>query len=753
MEQTKIDEFMRSRGFTKAIGPIFSEWEFVKDEILLPDRKEGSGNGTVHIYLLEDNMDIFRQCFSEYIEAFNKDPKESEDKCPHVAHFVMTSNVLTVAGFAYMHYKCDANMFNYANFVHKVMRNDDDGMIAFESLFKFTTENRPYFKQFDKDVFGKIIRYVFVPRKTAYKIYLYSDDEYKNFATFWLIGQIPDNTFIVDSSAKPETRAITNADDTNDEMEKEPVSTPDDVKQRFISFIVSQGLPLKTAKAYAGNVKNMIPLAQNMLDGQEHPSPFTITNLEELQRIEKDLWSNEDIAKWNVEKHHRASAAFRMYIKMFLAESSDNTETGDVKKPKVVHVMDFTLTKEEEDQKEAYMKFLREERGMVPMSTTNYANMLYKKLSPLIRDYYNSDFRNVYAVKDLKALMKMDDDIWDIPEIHEADESTKGKMYASFQRYKDFVESSLSDEELFSIAFANNDEEAEEEEENIVKLEVGKKYQYAQYLPLYSVRAACGAFANEQEVETEGWVDVSTSGIKAKENMFVVHAKGNSMEPRIHENDLCVFQKYDGDDLENQIVLTQLITHDIDYGGMYTIKKFHAEKKPDEYGYLRNEKIELLSFNPAYSPIILTEDDADDVKTVGVFVGVLRGFSNDNDSEINDEPQQVTTEEKVSQATKRQTIRVEFPDGKVIQNAKSKDTFLEVIKDSFPDLIMGIEFSRPLISREKLPDYPNHPRAQTLIDGGFYVSTNFSNQDKVKILKKISDELDLGLKITLVDKE
>ena len=151
MELTKIDELMRSRGYAKAIGPIFSEWEFVKDEILLPDRKEGSGNGTVHIYLLEDNMDIFNQCFSEYVKVFRNNPKDSEDHCPRVAHFVMTANVLTVAGFAYMHYKCDANIFNYANFVHKVMRNDDDGMIAFESLFKFTTENRPYFKQFDKE--------------------------------------------------------------------------------------------------------------------------------------------------------------------------------------------------------------------------------------------------------------------------------------------------------------------------------------------------------------------------------------------------------------------------------------------------------------------------------------------------------------------------------------------------------------------------------------------------------------------------
>lgn len=749
MELTKIDEFMRSRGFTKAIGPIFSEWEFVKDEILLPDRKEGSGNGTVHIYLLEDNMTIFRQCFSEYIEAFRKAPKESEDLCPHVAHFVMTSNVLTVAGFAYMHYKCDANMFNYENFVHKVMHNDDDGMIAFESLFKFTTENRPYFKQFDKDVFGKIIRYVFVPRKTAYKIYLYSDDDFKNFATFWLIGQIPDNTFIVNTPSQTEGKAIISDHVDNLEKKSEPVSTPEDVKQRFIAYCVSNGMPLRTAKAYAGNVKNMIPIAQRMLDGQEHPSPFTIINIEELKSIDDALWANEEVSKWNVEKHHRASAAFRMYIKMFQAESSDNTEVPNVSKPKVAHVMDFTLTKDEEEQKEAYMKFLREERGMVSMSITNYANLLYKKLSPLIRDYYNSDFRNVYAVKDLKALIKMEDEIWDIPEINAADESTKGKLSASFQRYRDFIETNLSDDELFSIAFGDDNED-EAEDENIVKLEVGKKYQYAQYLPLYSVRAACGAFANEQEVETEGWVDVSTSGIRAKENMFVVHAKGDSMEPRIHDNDLCVFQKYEGDELENQIVLTQLVTYDIDYGGMYTIKKFHAEKRPDENGYLQNSKVELLSYNPAYSPIILTENDAYDVKTVGVFVDVLRGQT--KDCSMLEDTQDSKAEEPTG-TTKRQTIRVEYPDGKIVQNQKSKITFLEVIKDNFPDLIMGIEFSRPLISRDRLPDYPNHQRAQTLIEGGYYVSTNFSNQDKVKILKKISDELDLGLKITLVDKE
>ena len=750
MELTKIDELMRSRGYTKAIGPIFSEWELVKDEILLPDRKEGSGNGTVHIYLLEDNMDIFNQCFSEYVDVFRKNPKDSEDHCPRVAHFVMTANVLTVAGFAYMHYKCDANIFNYADFIHKVMRNDDDGMIAFESLFKFTTENRPYFKQFDKEVFGKIIRYVFVPKKTAYKIYLYADDELKNFAAFWIIGQIPDNTFIVDSNLKVETRTIKpEIGDCFQEEIEEPALTPDDVKQRFINYIVSTGLPLRTAKAYAGNVKNMIPIAMKMLDGQEHPSPFTITNVEELKRIDEQLWANDDVVKWNTEKHHRASAALHMYIKMFEEPVEVDTIHDELQKPKVVHSMDYTLNAEEERQKAAFADYLRNEKEMVDVTVSSYTNVLQKRLSTLIRDAYNSEFRNIYSITDLKVLMRMEDSIWAIPEIVEGNEKSKGRLTAAFRAYTEFIESTLSDDELAAIAFGDSDQE---EEEDIVKQEVGKKYQYAQYLPLYSVRAACGEFANEKEVEKEGWIDVSTSGIKAKENMFVVHAKGHSMEPRIHDNDLCVFQRYEGGPLENEIVLTQLITHDIDYGGMYTIKKYHGEKMADENGIMRNMKVELLSLNPDYQSIVLSEDDADYVKTIGVFVGVLNNFSNNTDSVVGDETQLRPLNFKKKQKSKQQTIRVEYPDGRVLQNTNATITYLEVIKNNFPDLILDIKFTSPVISRDRIPDFPNHSRAQTLIAGGFYVSTNFSSKDKVAILKKISDELDLGLKITLINK-
>ena len=169
MELTKINELMANRGYNKPIGAIFSNWEFVKDEILLPNRKAGSGNGTVHVYLLEDNMPLFQECFPEYIQAVKYKGPNADIPCPRISHFVLTSNILTVAGFAYHHYNCDANMFNYSDFVGKVMRHDNNGLMTFESLFKLSTEDRPYFKQFDKQIFGKIIRYVFIPESTYKK--------------------------------------------------------------------------------------------------------------------------------------------------------------------------------------------------------------------------------------------------------------------------------------------------------------------------------------------------------------------------------------------------------------------------------------------------------------------------------------------------------------------------------------------------------------------------------------------------------
>ena len=42
---------MNELGYNQLVCDIFLNWEDVKDEILLPERKQGSGNGTIHVFL------------------------------------------------------------------------------------------------------------------------------------------------------------------------------------------------------------------------------------------------------------------------------------------------------------------------------------------------------------------------------------------------------------------------------------------------------------------------------------------------------------------------------------------------------------------------------------------------------------------------------------------------------------------------------------------------------------------------------
>jgi hypothetical protein len=107
-----------------------------------------------------------------------------------------------------------------------------------------------------------------------------------------------------------------------------------------------------------------------------------------------------------------------------------------------------------------------------------------------------------------------------------------------------------------------------------------------------------------------------------------------------------------------------------------------------------------------------------------------------------------------SKATRKVTIlRVEFPDGKVIQYPSATDTYVEIIENNYPDLIEEIDFGYAVISKDKLPDFKNTKRAQKQLSNGYYLSTNFSTDTKAEILEKVSEELGLGLIIKIIDKD
>ena len=152
---------------------------------------------------------------------------------------------------------------------------------------------------------------------------------------------------------------------------------------------------------------------------------------------------------------------------------------------------------------------------------------------------------------------------------------------------------------------------------------VNDEVKYIDFLPLYSIRAACGYFGEGDAVEESGWINVKGMG-RLNRNMFVVQAEGHSMEPLIHNGDYCVFRANPAGSRQGKTVLIQHRNfYDADYAGSYSIKTYTSKKSYDEFGNWFHEEIVLQPKNPEYKPIIIQEADADEFRVIGEFVGVV----------------------------------------------------------------------------------------------------------------------------------
>lgn len=140
-------------------------------------------------------------------------------------------------------------------------------------------------------------------------------------------------------------------------------------------------------------------------------------------------------------------------------------------------------------------------------------------------------------------------------------------------------------------------------------------------IPLYTLRAACGYFDEGEVPEPEGWIDATGNGFTPDpKRHFAIHAKGDSMLPKIKDGDICIFEWYNAGTRNDEIVLTQSREYDPEYGGKYTIKRYHSEKVVSEEGW-QHTKVELRPLNPDFDTVELTEDD--DIRTIGIFKCVL----------------------------------------------------------------------------------------------------------------------------------
>ncbi|HAT62815.1 MAG TPA: hypothetical protein DCS83_09830 [Prevotella sp.] len=92
-------------------------------------------------------------------------------------------------------------------------------------------------------------------------------------------------------------------------------------------------------------------------------------------------------------------------------------------------------------------------------------------------------------------------------------------------------------------------------------------------------------------------------------------------------------------------------------------------------------------------------------------------------------------------------LRVTFPDGTVVEEKKAKVTFANVICRIGLMRVRSLDITFcgvPIVSNTIDSKYGN---AQIAVENGLYVMTHSSTHDKKKQLDRISDELNIGLKV------
>ena len=100
--------------------------------------------------------------------------------------------------------------------------------------------------------------------------------------------------------------------------------------------------------------------------------------------------------------------------------------------------------------------------------------------------------------------------------------------------------------------------------------------------------------------------------------------------------------------------------------------------------------------------------------------------------------------------SKTHILRVEFPDGTVLQEKNVSKTYAQVIKLIDPELVALVELSHAGVDIVSKTLDAKYAQYQKPIGDGWYVMTNSSTITKCTDLQLISDELELDLKISLV---
>ena len=143
-------------------------------------------------------------------------------------------------------------------------------------------------------------------------------------------------------------------------------------------------------------------------------------------------------------------------------------------------------------------------------------------------------------------------------------------------------------------------------------------------IPLYDFYAAAGSFSQLQTEKNYTLIEGPTRRIG--ENYFACKIVGESMNRVIPNGSICLFKREEGGSRNGKIVLVEnRDIQDVDFNSSFTIKVYSSEKRVSEDSW--SHQVIVLkpnSFDSKYQDIIITEDNAAEMKIVGEFVEVLK---------------------------------------------------------------------------------------------------------------------------------
>lgn len=143
-------------------------------------------------------------------------------------------------------------------------------------------------------------------------------------------------------------------------------------------------------------------------------------------------------------------------------------------------------------------------------------------------------------------------------------------------------------------------------------------------IPLYNFYAAAGSFSELQSDNEFTLID-APEYIKNPEDYFACQVIGESMNKVIPNGAIGLFKYYQGGSRNNKIVLVEhRDIQDEDFNSAFTVKTYSSEKIVTEEGW-NHTRITLLpnSFDTSYLPILITEEEAENMKIIGEFVAII----------------------------------------------------------------------------------------------------------------------------------